>query len=105
MPPGIADLPFQAAASQIFGDTPLPNVAPKIFLAFGPLTRLNASGHLLKLIPSFRRLRIAVLSQKIRTIIQNTDIGVMRYSHQFVAHGVARDHDGILRGELSREIR
>src|SRR5580658_4770743 len=88
----ITDLPFQATAGQIFVDAPLPNVAPKVFLTIGPFARLNPCSHSLQLIPCFGRFTIAVLSQKIRAIIQNTNIGVMRYSHHLVTYTVAREH-------------
>lgn len=102
--PAIAHLPFQAAAGQIFVDAALPDVAPKIFVTFGSFAGLNSGGHLLKFVPGFGRLAVAVLSKKTGAVIQKTNVGVMRHGHPFVADRVAGQRGGILRGQLRSKV-
>src|SRR4029077_5912590 len=72
-----ADLPFQGIASQGFSSSSRPDVTPKILLPFCAFACLDSRSHPLKLVPRPRRMIIAVLVEKISSILQNAGVNLI----------------------------
>src|SRR5215831_16638904 len=98
--PAVAHLPFQSIAGQILVKSSLPGIAPEILLASGTLASLNACRHGFQLIPCLGGLGIPVSPQQIRTIEQDTNVGVVRYGQDLTVCRKARHYGWILCGKL-----
>src|SRR6185369_181243 len=98
-------LPLQTAKCQIFVYAPLPNISPKILYTPSTLTRLDPRAHRLEFIPCCRRLMISVSSKKVRAVVQDTHIGVIRNGYDGVTHGIARKNCRVFRRKLGGKVR
>src|SRR5208337_458564 len=74
-------LPLQRIASQRFGRSPLPHIAPELFVPSSSFPSLNAGRHGPEFIPSRRRRAISIALQKVSTIVQSPDSGIPWHGH------------------------
>ena len=87
-------LPFEGIASQPFVRRALPHVAPEIRVAVLSLSLLNLRRHGFQFVPGWRRLIVAVLLQKVGSVVEHTDVHIKGNGHEPAVDGVVRQQRG-----------
>jgi len=98
------NLPFESVAGQSFGICSLPGITPEILLAFGALAALNPQSHSLKLAPRFWRMIITIFAEKVRAVLQNTNLHSIRNGYEPPIHGIAGEQLRLDGRNLLRQI-